>query len=179
MACMLSRLTAVARVGVVLLMLPVVGIRAADAQTPLPGAQQPVQRSSRQFEVRSDVLAASHLIATQVGVGLASPFSTYLRMGIVLGAGVARSDGSNGFSARADLVWRLNPDPLRQVRWTPYLTVGASVRRDVPRATNCYLLALAGVEGPEWHGMLPALDLGLGGGVRLGVVLRHARPNRR
>jgi hypothetical protein len=54
-----------------------------------------------------------------------------------------------------------------------------SVRRDAGDPWRGYLLLALGVEGPAVRGVFPALEVGLGGGVRVGVVLRSAMPEHR
>ena len=50
---------------------------------------------------------------------------------------------------------------------------GLSFRR------HAYLAAVVDLEGPEMHGMLPALQVGLSGGVRAALVIRRAVKGRR
>jgi len=40
-------------------------------------------------------------------------------------------------------------------------------------------LLLAGLDGPIGNGMTPSVELGLGGGARIGVILRRATGERR
>jgi hypothetical protein len=54
-----------------------------------------------------------------------------------------------------------------------------SVRHDGGDRTRVYLVTLFGVEGGRHGGAYPALELGLGGGVRLGLVLRASPAGRR
>jgi hypothetical protein len=39
---------------------------------------------------------------------------------------------------------------------------------------NVYLFAMIGAEGPERRGYAPALEIGLGSGVRASLILRRA-----
>ena len=41
------------------------------------------------------------------------------------------------------------------------------------------LVGVLGVEGPAGGGVVPAIEAGFGGGVRVGVALRRAMRNRR
>ena len=105
---------------------------------------------------------------------------------------VPPSPAEAGPSARADLMARFLLDPFREARWGPYAGAGLSVRAEEERhvgdgdvakervRSRGFLLLALGVEGPELgNGVMPALELGFGGGTRLGLVLRQARPGRR
>ena len=90
--------------------------------------------------------------------------------------------GAAVFSGRVDLATRFLLDPFHEFSWGPYAGAGFSaqfLRWD--RRTNWRgdLLVLIGIEGPAHAGWRTAVELGLGGGARLGVVLRRARSNSR
>jgi hypothetical protein len=53
------------------------------------------------------------------------------------------------------------------------------VRHEGDASARGYLLAVVGVEGRRRGAWAPSVELGFGGGVRLGVVLRRARPDAR
>jgi hypothetical protein len=55
--------------------------------------------------------------------------------------------------------------------------VAAAVRRGAAPAWQ--LVALLGVEGAPRGGVAPAVELGLGGGARVALALRRARPRLR
>jgi hypothetical protein len=70
-------------------------------------------------------------------------------------------------------------DPFRQARRGIYVGggVGARVaRQDAPR---WLLLGVVGLEPPARGRVVPAVELGLGGGVRAAVVLRRLPRDRR
>ena len=142
------------------------------------GAQIPHQPV--QVETRADLIV-SKWTAVQGGVGVTVPAGLYVRSGIVVAAG----GGGKGFDSRIDLFSRFNLDPFRENRWGFYAGGGLSGRfagRDAPRA-HAYLLAFAGLEGPlpsaEVAGWVPAIEIGLGGGARIGIALRRGIPRRR
>jgi len=59
--------------------------------------------------------------------------------------------------------------------WEPYIGGGVTVRADGGGpGTRTYLLGIIGMDGPSAGGIAPGVELGLGGGVRLGVTLRWA-----
>jgi hypothetical protein len=74
---------------------------------------------------------------------------------------------------RADLLGRFTLDPFRQQRWGFSIGGGLSFRRQT------YLAAVVDLEGPEWAGLLPALQVGVSGGWRAGLVLRRAIKGKR
>lgn len=125
-------------------------------------------------EVRVDAIVARET-AVHAGVGFASRLSTYVRAGIVGAAGL--SGGSP--SGRVDAVARFLLDPFRESRWGPYGGGGLSVRFDDGRGTRGYMLIFFGAEGPLDRGFSPAIEVGLGGGARLAVVLRRGVAERR
>jgi len=143
---------------------------AASAQR----AEQKVQAEARVDGIFSEQ-AGVH-----AGLGLSVPAGLYVRTGLVLGAGVGR----HGFDARTDFIGRFSFDPLRQSRWAPYAGAGVSARFNSTAEGDAkgYLLFFIGMEGPVRRGrpgsLVPAFELGLGGGARIGVILRrgvHAR----
>lgn len=143
-------------------------------------AQAPAQRF--QPEARVDGIFAENT-AVHAGVGLSFPAGLYVRTGVVAGAGVGR----HGLDARADFIGRFSFDPLRQSRWAPYAGAGVSARfnstADGGGGTRGYLLFFLGLEGAIPAGrtdaLVPAFELGLGGGTRVGLVLRRGIRGRR
>ena len=139
------------------------------------GRAQPVQH-----ELRLDGLF-SEQTAVHAGYGVSVPAGLYVRAGLVLGAGAGR----HGFEGRTDLVGRFSFDPLRQSRWGPYGGAGVSGRFNSTDdgGAKAYLLFFLGVEGPlpagRTRGWVPALEVGLGGGARVGVVVRRGIHSRR
>jgi hypothetical protein len=142
-------------------------------------AQAPAAPRRPQLEARADLIAA-RATAVQGALGLVVPLGTYARASAVGGGGTTALGGETRGSARADAVVRFLFDPFLERRWGPYGGAGVSAlytaaAHDRGGGWRGYLLAVAGIEGPPAHGVLPALELGLGGGTRVGVVLRGAR----
>ena len=133
-----------------------------------------------QSEGRLDAII-SRTAALHAGYGVSVPTGLYLRTGLVLGAGVGR----HGADARTDLIARFTLDPFRQSRWAPYGGGGLSgrFRSKLDGGARAFLLFFVGIEGPlpagQRSGIVPAVELGLGGGARLGVVLRRGVAARR
>jgi hypothetical protein len=118
--------------------------------------------------LRLDVLGGNPT-ALQAGAAIAFPLSNYFSLGGALGAGIS----STGFSGRADGFARFSLDPYHQSEWEPYVGGGVTVRGDGGGpGTRTYLLAFIGANGPSTGSIAPGVELGFGGGVRLGVTMR-------
>jgi hypothetical protein len=125
-------------------------------------------------EVRLDAIIAS-LSALHVGAGFTVAAGTYVRTGAVAAVGVSR----DGLSGRLDGMARFHFDPVRQSRWAPYGGGGLSARFDRGEKARAYLMLLLGLDGPVYGGATPSFELGLGGGTRIGVIVRQATAERR
>ena len=130
-----------------------------------------------QAEWRTDVLSGPPA-ALQFGAGLNLPAGYYVRVGLTAAGGVAWRAGATVGSARVDLTTRYLLDPFGELRWSFYGGAGVSARIDESHART-FLLVVGGVEGPALHGWRTSIEAGLGGGARLGIVLRRARKNGR
>ncbi len=153
------------------LVLAVLGPSSAFAQVPTQSVQS---------EVRVDgIFAASS--GVEAGYGISIPAGIYLRWGVVGGVGAGR----HGVESRADLVSRFSLDPFRQSRWAPYAGAGLSgrFRASADGGARAFLLVYLGIEGSlpdrQLSGWVPAVELGLGGGARVGVILRRGIAGRR
>lgn len=146
-------------------------LRVANAQLP----QQPLQ-----VEGRIDGLFA-RTSGVEAGLGLSVPLGLYARAGMVGGIGA----GSHGVQGRTDLLTRFSLDPFRQSRWAPYVGGGISgrYRSEEDGGSHAFLLIYLGLEGAlplgRTSGWVPAFELGLGGGARVGVILRRGINGRR
>jgi hypothetical protein len=126
------------------------------------------------LEGRVDAIFSKRPTA-QAGIGLSMYGGTYVRTGIV-GAIGANEDGVTG---RSDAFVRFHLDPFRQSRWAPYGGAGLSGRYDSGSRPRAYLLVFAGIDGPVRNGLATSFEAGLGGGARIGVVIRQAVAERR
>ena len=141
------------------------------------------QRTSRpsprfQPEARADFIGA-RAAAAHVGAGVSVPASTYVRLGMVAAVGQAWSDGEVGVAGRVDGLVRFVVDPLREFRWAPYASGGLSAIYDRAEDWRAVLVGVLGIEGPAARGVVPAVEVGFGGGVRVGVAIRRAMTGRR
>lgn len=140
------------------------------------GAQSLQIKPFAQLEVRGDAILGSSS-AVQLGLGANVPVDPYVRLGATVAGGTALRDGRAGTSARADLTARYLLDPYAETRWGAYGGAGLSARWESDARWRSYLLLVGGVEGPAHGGWRTALEVGLGGGARIGMVLRRARQN--
>jgi hypothetical protein len=133
-----------------------------------------------QSEFRLDAIFARSS-GVEAAYGFSVPAGIYVRPGLVAGIGAGR----HGVEGRSDLIARFSFDPFRQSRWAPYAGGGLSgrYRSELDGGSKAYLLVFLGVEGPlalgELKGWVPALEVGLGGGGRVGFILRRGVNARR
>ncbi|MFL5575948.1 MAG: hypothetical protein ACJ79S_08280 [Gemmatimonadaceae bacterium] len=135
--------------------------------------QAPAAARRPRVELRGDVIAGRTTHA-QLALGANAPLGNYVRVDALAGAGSASRGGETRFGARGDLLARFLLDPFRQSRWGPYGGGGVSAIFVDGGGWHGYVVALVGLEGAPLRGLLPALEVGLGGGTRVGLVLRRA-----
>lgn len=126
-----------------------------------------------QPEVRFDGLGPRPYSA-EPGVGATYAAGYYARVSLGAGYALPLESSLNGNRWRADLLVRGTFDPFRQQRWGLSLGAGLSYRR-----SRTYLAVIMDLEGREVRGLLPALQVGVSGGPRVGLVLRRAIRGRR
>jgi hypothetical protein len=137
------------------------------------------QRTARiQPEARADYIDARGATA-HLGVGVSAPAGTYVRLGVVGAAGQTWRDGDAVAAGRIDAIARFVVDPLREFRWAPYAAGGLGAMYDGAERWRAVLVGSIGAEGPAVRGVMPAVEVGFGGGTRVGIVLRRAMPGRR
>lgn len=107
--------------------------------------------------------------ALQAGVGLIVAATKEFGVGAAVGAGIS----SSGFSGRGDLFGRFSLDPYHGKRWEPYVGGGVTERLDTGGVGDrTYLLGFIGANGPRTGRIAPGVELGFGGGFRVGVTLQ-------
>ncbi len=99
---------------------------------------------------------------------------TYVRTGIDGAIGSSK----DGISGRFDGFARFHLDPFRQHKWAPYGGGGLTARFDDNRSTRYYLLVFLGIDGPVAHKIATSIEAGLGGGGRVGIIIRPAAERR-
>ena len=157
------------------------GLAALTTLAPVARAQVP--RPTTQPELRLDGIFG-HQPAVQLGAGVQIPMGYYARLGLDAAVGVATEDrkartGSadappGPLDGRVDLLVRFLLDPFRQSAFGLSLGGGVSARAEPGDRVRPRLLVAMDVEGRRSaRGLVPALQVGLGGGLRVGVVLRR------
>jgi hypothetical protein len=175
---MFKNLRAVAR----LLLIPVMMAPfAAPFVAPLQaqGHEEQESRAVRllpQWEFRQDITGAREPGA-HVGVGVNVRADYYVRLGVALAAGAVRREDDVWVGApRLDFTARYLLDPFGERARGWYGGGGVSIAQRPGEGATAALHLLVGLEGRRGPRITPAVELGVGGGVRLGVVLRRTRP---
>lgn len=125
-------------------------------------------------EYRADAIVGRSPTA-QLGVGDVLPAGVYGRISIDGAAGATWRDGGTQASGRVDVIGRFLLDPFREVPVGLSFGAGVSVPYVVGDAhVRPYVVIVADIEGRRRSGLTPALQLGLGDGARIGIVLRRS-----
>ena len=111
------------------------------------------------------VRAADHRV--EAGAGVVGRVGTYVRGSLRVSADAWSSDSANT-QVRVEGALRFLLDPLGEVPWGMSLGAGLGYRR------RPYLVTVFELEGPRRAGMRPALQVALGSGTRVGLVIRRA-----
>ena len=147
---------------------------ASSLVTPL-GAQAPV-RAMPQREGRLDAVLTPGG-GVLAGVGVNRRFGWYARGGATLSVGAVRAGDGWAAMQRLEVVSRFLFDPFGEHRRGVYGGAGVAVRHLAGDVTRPELVLVAGVEGPRvGTAMIPAVEVSLGGGLRIGMVWRRPRP---
>ncbi|MEP6491431.1 MAG: hypothetical protein ABJF01_02050 [bacterium] len=134
------------------------------------------QRPPSYAEYRADAIVGGGTTA-QAGVGAVIPFGVYARLGVDGAAGSTWRDGVARASGRVEAIGRFLLDPYREAPVGLSFGGGVSVpyvSRDVH--LRPFLTAVVDIEGRMRGPVTPALQIGLGGGARIGLVLRGSAP---
>lgn len=126
-------------------------------------------------ELRADATSATEQ-RLEIGGGAAIPMGTYVRVALLAGAGVARGGARAGNigAARAEIIARFQIDPFHQGTRGLYGGGGVSYLATAGERGRVYVTLLTGLELRDRGPVTPALEVALGGGVRVGVALRRA-----
>lgn len=133
-------------------------------------------------ELRADLISGRQTLL-QLAAGAQMAAGTYARVSLDAGIGprISPHDSAGALSGRVDLIARFLLDPSATSRYG--LSVGGGLGvlfRPAQRGTPVVIVA-AELEGPRTHdgGWVPALQVGLGGGARVGVVFRPRKQGQR
>ena len=141
-----------------------------------PVALQAQDRPRPVFVARLDG-TSSAVPRLEGSLGAAIPLGTYGRLHVTAGGGAARDADVAHPAVRADVIGRFLLDPLKQARRGPYFGGGVSYLAHRGETGRAWLTLVAGVELRERGGLVPGIELGVGGGARIGLVVRRAMLN--
>jgi hypothetical protein len=153
--------------------------------TLLPGAnvaaQQSVRRTLPPLELRVDAIdvRSTERGTLQAGVGANVPLGYYVRLEMIGAGGITRSGDVDDSSGRVDVLARFLLDPFAESSWGISIGGGMSAMFTENARAKEYLVVVADLEGPRIGMVVPALQIGLGGGVRVGVGARAFQTARR
>ena len=123
-------------------------------------------------EVRVDVIGASPA-SVQGAVGVEIPAGWYVRVGVLAGLGASVEDGESAPAGRLDVLARFLLDPFQQSRWGFSAGGGISLLAREGDHVQPELLVALDLEAPRMaNGVSPSIQVGLGGGLRVGMGLR-------
>jgi hypothetical protein len=151
------------------------------AFAPQVHAQQSARTVLPPLEVRADAIdpRSTKDATLQAGVGVNLPLGSYARLELDGAGGVTRRAEEDHHSGRGDVIVRFLLDPFAESPWGLSIGGGMSALFAEGARTHAYLVVVADVEAPRVGGIVPALQVGLGGGLRVGLVARAYRPGRR
>jgi hypothetical protein len=125
-------------------------------------------------EYRLDAIA-SERTSVQAGLGAVIPLGTYVRLGFDAAGGPTWHDGSARASGRVDAIGRFLLDPYREMPFGLSLGGGVTLPYvDGDTRVRPLVTVVIDVEGRRHGAFTPAIQLGLGGGTRVGIALRSS-----
>jgi hypothetical protein len=133
------------------------------------------------LELRVDAIDVRSVNAGTLhgGIGANVPLGPYVRLELDGAGGVTRRDSVDHNSARVDAIARFLLDPFNEAPWGFSIGGGVSAIFEAGAPGREYLVVVADLEAPRIGGVTPALQVGLGGGLRVGIVARAYRSGRR
>jgi hypothetical protein len=158
---------------VVLSLLALTPIARASAQQSARSSLPPLELRIDAIDIRSARRGTLH-----AGAGVNLPLGYYVRLEVDGAAGITRRDSIDRGSGRVDAIARFLLDPFAEASWGISIGGGVSTLIEESRAHE-YLVVVVDVEAPRAGPIIPAFQLGLGGGVRIGLVARAYRSGRR
>ncbi|HET9010166.1 MAG TPA: hypothetical protein VFN38_00060 [Gemmatimonadaceae bacterium] len=146
------------------------------AAVPRPARAQLPETPGVMPELRGDVILG-RAASVQLGAGVQVPAGYYVRVGVDGAVGMRVGDASvpaHEVNGRLDVLVRFLLDPFRQTAYGLSLGGGMSLRAEPHDRARPVLLVAVDLEGRRsTRGLVPAVQVGLGGGTRIGVVLRR------
>lgn len=138
----------------------------------------PVPAMQLRPALRLDAIVG-HDIGMQAAAGVAIRPSYNVRLAMDLGAGATRRGDRWQPAGRVDLLVRWLTDPFRERRRGLSAGGGIGLQVERSRAPRPVAIVTVGVEGSGDGSWVRGVELGLGGGVRVGMTLRRAPPGQR
>jgi hypothetical protein len=129
-------------------------------------------------EYRADAIDGRGTTA-QAGLGYTMPLGIYVRVAAIGAIGPQWRDGRTLMAGRSDLIARFLLDPFRQTPVALSIGGGVSVPYQQGAVSRPYLAAVIDVEGRRHGRLTPALQVGIGGGTRIGLGFRTSVRQRR
>lgn len=139
---------------------------------PLCAGAQASDESRVRGEVRSDVIVARAMML-HAGLGAAYRLGYNVRLHVVAAGGPAWRSSRSGESLRGDATLRLLLDPFGETGIGLSVGGGLGVLHDAFEETRPVGLVVFAIEGQPRAPLVWSLEVGLGGGARVGVVLRR------
>jgi hypothetical protein len=137
-----------------------------------PGA---LRSQSLQPEARVEALA-SRTNAVHAVAGINTAAGMYVRVAALAGAGLRRARGEWRPSGQLTVAARFHFDPLGEFRRGLYVAAGGTALLDEGVRGRVRAFIAIGVDGKsKGRGLIPGVELGLGGGVRFAVTIRQSR----
>ena len=151
------------------------------ALAPAARAQQSARSSFPPLELRVDAInvRSAHEGTVHGGIGTNVPLGPYVRFEIDAAGGVTKRDSVDHRSGRVDALARFLVDPFRETTWGLSIGGGVSSMFAEGARTHEYLVVLVDVETPRIGALSPAVQIGLGGGARIGIIARPYRARER
>jgi hypothetical protein len=133
------------------------------------------QRIPPYAELRVEGIFSGHETTALAGAGVVVPAGTYTRVSLGASFGAAVRSSETVGAGRVDFIARFLLDPLREM--PVGLSMGGGLT--VPYARDAHgvhplMVAVMDVEGRRGGRFTPALQVGLGGGARVALVLRSS-----
>ena len=146
----------------------------AMAALTVSAGAQPRTTASPQLEIRL-MAALSPSAGALGGIGANVRAGYYARLGIALEAGAVQRADRWESRQRVEGVARFMFDPFAERPRGFYAGAGLGAERRGPSDVRGLLLGVVGMEGRATGRIVPSVELVVGGGTRLGVVLRARR----
>lgn len=145
----------------------------APLGAPLAAQEQATRAPQWELRLEAPVAPAP---GAHGGAGVNVRAGWYARLGVAATGGAVQRDDAWVRSARLDATARFLLDPFAERRRGLYGGAGLTARQRGDEAWRGGLLLVVGVEGPAEGRTIPAIELALGGGVRITAVWRGRRP---